>query len=1515
MKGAKAKQAGLRLFSRLVAAPAPGREQPASTAAGGALGGIAATLARSQSLGLFQETSPPRGFVVQPLAMPAGTEAFASVNGAAAELALTPDTKTHWSSTHMASVLGVKLPSTAPMVAAGIRLLFGCEAKPDAEVKPGALEATLPERMNVQVRLAPSKEGGSPSSWVSVVNAQCVGASDDSDAKSAATSDSDSDADDGGGDKAGEPSSAQQEQSSEAGAAASSAALLPAATASSAPDAAARSSVAAACVKATFKAPAEPLAPVDLVFHQPLRVVAVRIRMRGRFPLPEAASGPFGASSVKQEHTVVRFQLLELPDERTAPSALSSLGAVRTWLGNAAAAAMAADPSLGTAAAAIQALTDLARASGSLVDLLAVSRALHAAGDAALPPAVASSVAKLVAAVEATREAANARVSAEELSGRRLTGSAGGAPTWGPLQAKWAKGKGYSTSSLTLSDGDTVVRSQSSPTVQVATAGPFKSGRAEWTFLLVEDSTSQCSCFGLATLPITDGNYSGSSQLWMYRAFNGQRYNLGDSSSAPSELGEAAKVQKGQTIRFVLDFEKGSSGEVRAFVQGKDVGVAFTGIRGKSVFPAVQFYSSGREVRIVSVKGPHSAGVPIGEGEAVDDGGASEAQSGGSASAEAALRQATHAGRLELVRVAGRQGASSRSGDAPGLGAAAGDATTGDGFLPQQDVRAALRSFAGAIFEGTDGLPEVSAKDLALAKKLEGEEEQEEPGEGGDADSEAGESKHEEGQAGEAARAGAASGGLHAEPFPESPLRLDQATPALAFAGGHAIMAQADPAVPLWGAVGVGGRAPEKPEGASQTAVAAAGSAGPELVVAGPDSKALKIARSLALVCPSEAEVASTHGPPPVGGADQEEAEAEAVAAVLEASGCSADGAAAALAARRAAAWGPGARAFAYWTAALDGKYMHFSAQCAVHSKVLKRVEATAADEDAATSTAAGEDEVASLSSVRIAFELLGDGRVLHRVESAQAAPGELLSAELSASVLGVRRLTVRAWCGSAEHNRVCAVLVNPTALPCTDWICGGWRNDRRSLVCRVHGVRRGEPLPAAPAAVGSEAGTARSAAASLLDAAGRLAREYAREMRHFGAAHVPDPLPSGAHAVSAWPLESPYAVDTSPAALLAAAATLGRARTAAEATTAAGAGAAMAHGSPAQVARAADLAMACVRRLAVSRVALDEADAVAHASGLAARAAGKAAAEQALVSVRAELQAVADSASLAETEAGRAAVEALAALSAFHGGADATPAWEAAVRSAGSGGAVLEVELPWPSCVRGAASASTMAFGGALDGFAAAASALPGATVSVGDAAREAEADAAAAASGASDGKKNGGDGDDEGGAGLDDLDEDEGASPATGKDAAAKADKRRRAMRGAWRKLGSSTIAPTDTAVLFLRAACAARGWPASTAAIWPARAFLFIGLPSAADAAAVLGDNGLLSAALATVGINDWSPSRGSAALASTVRVAARADWPRAEALPTQPKAVVRLYTGAAADMSAVRESLLRQLGPRE
>eukprot|EP00501_MAST-03F_sp_TOSAG23-6_P001428 GSMAST32.ASY1.ANO1.1484.1 assembled CDS len=156
--------------------------------------------------------------------------------------------------------------------------------------------------------------------------------------------------------------------------------------------------------------------------------------------------------------------------------------------------------------------------------------------------------------------------------------------------------KSLSHPGLILSENSTVVRCTTGSYCSVLFNIGFSSGSATWEMQLTEDTTSQCTCFGAATKPVTNHGYERSPDLWMYRAYNGQLYCRGVAHGR-----KCKRIYKDDIIKIQLDMEAGT---MRYFVNDEDQGIAFTNMSDfGEVFPAVCFYGSSRSVKILKVEG------------------------------------------------------------------------------------------------------------------------------------------------------------------------------------------------------------------------------------------------------------------------------------------------------------------------------------------------------------------------------------------------------------------------------------------------------------------------------------------------------------------------------------------------------------------------------------------------------------------------------------------------------------------------------------------------------------------------------------------------------------------------------------------------------------------------------------------------------------------------------------------------------------------------------------------------
>eukprot|EP00941_MAST-03F_sp_MAST-3F-sp1_P004852 g4852.t1 len=153
---------------------------------------------------------------------------------------------------------------------------------------------------------------------------------------------------------------------------------------------------------------------------------------------------------------------------------------------------------------------------------------------------------------------------------------------------------------LILSDSGMSVRCTTGSYCSVLLNVGFSSGKASWQMRLTEDTTSQCTCFGAATKPVTNHGYERSPDLWMYRAYNGQLYCRGVAHGK-----KCRRIYKDDVIRIALDMDIGT---MQYWINGEDQGIAFTNMNEfGEVFPAVCFYGSSRSVRLIKVEGTGTA--------------------------------------------------------------------------------------------------------------------------------------------------------------------------------------------------------------------------------------------------------------------------------------------------------------------------------------------------------------------------------------------------------------------------------------------------------------------------------------------------------------------------------------------------------------------------------------------------------------------------------------------------------------------------------------------------------------------------------------------------------------------------------------------------------------------------------------------------------------------------------------------------------------------------------------------
>lgn len=184
---------------------------------------------------------------------------------------------------------------------------------------------------------------------------------------------------------------------------------------------------------------------------------------------------------------------------------------------------------------------------------------------------------------------------------RMVNGSAGSSGLGGGLQV--VSGAAFSTKHhyARVKGGGSSLYSESSDTWGQVNQ-PMTSGRYQWEIQLIEDSNGgECSCMGVGIEKPKDTGYDSQSSFALVRCFNGRLYNFGKTEDKQIE-----KIHPKDKVRFDLDMDRGT---LRMAVNGKDQGVCFKGLnKHKKLFPTVQFYSSGREAKLLWFKGGGGSG-------------------------------------------------------------------------------------------------------------------------------------------------------------------------------------------------------------------------------------------------------------------------------------------------------------------------------------------------------------------------------------------------------------------------------------------------------------------------------------------------------------------------------------------------------------------------------------------------------------------------------------------------------------------------------------------------------------------------------------------------------------------------------------------------------------------------------------------------------------------------------------------------------------------------------------------
>ncbi|KAA0176032.1 hypothetical protein FNF27_02424 [Cafeteria roenbergensis] len=336
------------------------------------------------------------------------------------------------------------------------------------------------------------------------------------------------------------------------------------------------------------------------------RACAVRLVLRGKHESNEDSTYNMASLVLARPNSAA----LHTP-------ALSVVGDIQTWLlRTAAAAAKAAYGPTGSAEAeevggiALAASASLVGASAALPAVLRHVMALlslpdptaEAAGPAAAASgAAASSGDSAVGSnwcygAPAAAMSANEALLLEVIKGRKgakerlalLSGAGGGdsTPSAATVKPRFDLSlTEVSSSDLTLSDGETSVRTSTGSNRVALVAHPVSKGKVVVRFLNKEDhGGGECSAYGFCPRPVTSTSYSDIG--YMYRCYNGQLYGPG------SVDGSKERVHQGDIIEITLDCEAHT---ISYKINDKDQGVCFRDVDvsgSRQLYPAVQFYSS-----------------------------------------------------------------------------------------------------------------------------------------------------------------------------------------------------------------------------------------------------------------------------------------------------------------------------------------------------------------------------------------------------------------------------------------------------------------------------------------------------------------------------------------------------------------------------------------------------------------------------------------------------------------------------------------------------------------------------------------------------------------------------------------------------------------------------------------------------------------------------------------------------------------------------------------------------------
>ncbi|XP_035829751.1 probable E3 ubiquitin-protein ligase HERC1 isoform X3 [Aplysia californica] len=121
------------------------------------------------------------------------------------------------------------------------------------------------------------------------------------------------------------------------------------------------------------------------------------------------------------------------------------------------------------------------------------------------------------------------------------------------------------------------------------------SGCYQWKFLIVrENRGNEGTCVGVSKFPVRDCGHRTTGDMWLYRAYSGNLYHNGETSSALSSF------TQGDYITVILDMDA----RTLAFAKNaEEPRLAFEDVDASELYPCVTFYSSspGEKVKLTDM--------------------------------------------------------------------------------------------------------------------------------------------------------------------------------------------------------------------------------------------------------------------------------------------------------------------------------------------------------------------------------------------------------------------------------------------------------------------------------------------------------------------------------------------------------------------------------------------------------------------------------------------------------------------------------------------------------------------------------------------------------------------------------------------------------------------------------------------------------------------------------------------------------------------------------------------------